>query len=122
MARNTTMRSFLPAVALCAVLVPAFADGTVPDLSAGPPPADRGVQTALAQPPAAGTQPAPRSPVGGAAVVVASFKGEAPIASSASAAPPPEQQEHQPTTTAMMLTALVLMTGIALRRRGPDQS
>jgi hypothetical protein len=120
MAKNTTMRRFLLAAALCAVLVPALAEVPALGRPARPAPAADVVQTALVTP-AAAAQPVPRAVAGDTTVVIAGFDGDPAMVPAATPSPAQAEDDRPPNTTAMLLTALVLMSGIALRRWGSDQ-
>jgi hypothetical protein len=116
MAHHKTMRSFLPAMALCAVLQPALAGNSAPARPASPAPAPVMLHAAIT--------PATAVPVAataGTPVVVAGFKGEASLGPAAGPKAP-QPDEGRPTTVAVLLTALAVMTGIALRRWGTDES
>jgi len=106
------MRAIIPAMALCAVLQ----------------------ATAAAQPAHEAAHAAANKPVQGMlhaklvtstdTVVVAQQGPDAvPVKSSlqAGSGAEPAGEEHRPTTAAMLLAALVLMTGIALRRWGTGE-
>jgi hypothetical protein len=115
MAKNKTMRSFLPAIALCALLQPALAGNSTASVRPAVTPATPLVIQASLTPTAAvqaGAAPAD----GATPMVVASIKGEA-----GDPKPTPED-EHRPTTVAVLLTAFFVMTGIALRRLGTEES
>jgi hypothetical protein len=115
MAHLMTMRSFLPAIALCAVLQPALAGNSAP---ASPAPAPVMLHAAITP---ATTAPIAVAATAGAPVVVAGFKGEASLGPAAGQKTP-QPDEGRPTTVAVLLTALAVMTGIALRRWGTDES
>jgi hypothetical protein len=107
---TTTMRAFIPAIALCAVLQ-AGAAAQAPHQAA----------PAAAATPAGMVQAKLATPAD--AVVVAQHGGEAGTGKAGLATTSSQQQagsgeEHRPTTAAMLLAALILMTGIALRRWG----
>jgi hypothetical protein len=110
-ARTTTMRALLPAIAFCAVL----------QATAAVQPAGQAMPAA-ANKPAAGLLHAKLVPPSPEPVVVAQRVNDGPgkdgIHPATSGTQPASGQEHRPTTAAMLLAALVLMTGIALRRWG----
>jgi hypothetical protein len=115
MANKKTMRSFISAIALCAVLQPALADnGTAPVRSAAPSTAPVVMQAALT--PATAVDAVPGAAATATTVAVAGIKADA------GEPKPPQEGEHRPTTVALLLTAFLVMTGIALRRWGTDES
>jgi len=104
------MRAIIPAMALCAVL----------QATAAGQPAHE-VATAAANQPAQGMLHA-KLVTSTDTLVVAQQGPDAgpakPSLPTAAGAQPASGEEHRPTTAAMLLAALVLMTGIALRRWG----
>jgi hypothetical protein len=107
---TTTMRAFIPAIALCAVL----------QAGAAAQPPHQATPAATGKPAAGMVQAKLATP--GDTVVVAQHGGEVDTGKAGLAATSSHQPgsggEHRPTTAAMLLAALILMTGIALRRWG----
>jgi hypothetical protein len=110
-AGTTTMRAFLPAIALCAVL----------QAGAAAQPARQAAPAAAAGKPAEGVLQAKLAATGDAVAVAQrgteAGTGKAGVSTTASHRQD-AGEEHRPTTAAMLLAALILMTGIALRRWG----
>jgi hypothetical protein len=106
-ARTTTMRAIIPAIALCAVLQASAAMQPGPQAAAANPPGQGMLHAQLVTPSADG-------------VIVAQRANDAAATKSA-AAQPASGEEHRPTTAAMLLAAVILMTGIALRRGGAGE-
>jgi hypothetical protein len=114
--KNNMMRSFLPALALCAVLQPALADSPA-GIGSGAAPAAGLMQAALK--PSTLAPSASRVDAGaGAAVVVAGLKSEPSLQAATGTPPSGEGDGNHPTGTALLLAGLVVMTGIALRHWG----
>lgn len=107
------MRALIPAIALCAALqasaaMPAAAPGTA---AAANKPAPGMLQAQLVT-----SSPGP--------VIVAQRVNDAAPSKGglqAAGSTPATGEEHRPTSGAMLLAALVLMTGIALRRWGAGE-
>ena len=109
------MRALLPAIAFCAVL----------QATAATQPAGQAVPAAATQP-AAGLLHAKLVTPATDRVVVAQRTNDAgpgrdSLQPAISGTQPASGQEHRPTTAAMLLAALILMTGIALRRWGAGE-
>ena len=106
------MRALLPAIAFCAVL----------QATAATQPAGQAVPAAATQP-AAGLLHAKLVTPATDRVVVAQHVNDAgnSLQPGSSGTQPASGQEHRPTTAAMLLAALILMTGIALRRWGAGE-
>jgi len=109
------MRALLPAIALCAVLQ-----------------ATAAAQPAQQAAPAAAAKPVPgvlhaqlvtssTDPVMVAQRVSDAAPGKASLQPTGAPTQPTSGEEHRPTTAAMLLAALILMTGIALRRWGAGE-
>jgi hypothetical protein len=109
------MRPLLPAIAFCAVL----------QAAAAPQVAGQAVPAAASRP-AAGILHAQLVTPSTERVVVAqrvndAAPGKDSLQPATSGTQPAPGQEHRPTTAAMLLAALILMTGIALRRWGAGE-
>ena len=106
------MRAFIPAMALCAVLQATAAVQPAHEMS-----------TAAANKPAQGMLQAKLVTSTDTLVVAQHAPDAGPATTSlpAGAATSAPGEEHRPTTAAMLLAALVLMTGIALRRWGTGE-
>jgi hypothetical protein len=104
------MRAIIPAIALCAVL----------QASAAMQPAQQ-VGPAAANKPAHGMLHAQLVTPSTDAVIVAQRASDTAAKTglhSTAVVQPASGEEHRPTTAAMLLAAVILMTGIALRRWG----
>lgn len=109
------MRAFIPAIALCAVL----------HATAAVQPGEQ-VVPAAANKPAAGQLHAQLVATSGDTVIVAQHLNDVGPAKggrspATSTTQPATGEEDRPATAAMLLAALILMTGIALRRWGAGE-
>ena len=107
------MRALIPAIALCAAL----------QASAAMPAADPGAPAAATKP-AVGMLHAQLVTSSTGPVMVAQHVPDAAPSKGglqAAGTAPATGEEHRPTSGAMLLAALILMTGIALRRWGAGE-